>query len=86
MLGVVALIGAIVLIPSKGVVAIPPYLIYLLFMMLGHYFAAHGTTIATRDDPAPSPLHLPGGFVRFLVIVALLGIFGYKIYDDPELD
>jgi hypothetical protein len=83
-LGVVALICAIVLIPSKGVVAIPPYLIYLLFMMLGHYFAAHGTTIATRDDPAPSPLHLPGGVVRFLVIAALLGIFGYKIIYDAE--
>jgi hypothetical protein len=51
-------------------------------MMLGHYFAAHGTTIATRNDPAPSPLHLPGGVVRFLVIVALLGCFGYKMYDD----
>ena len=53
-------------------------------MMLGHFFAAHGVTIATRDDPAPSPLYLPGGVVRFLVIVALLGIFGYKIYDDPD--
>jgi hypothetical protein len=81
-LGVVALICAIILIPAKGVVAIPPYLIYLLFMMLGHYFAAHGTTIATRDDPAPSPLHLPGGFVRILIIIALLGCFGYKMNTD----
>jgi hypothetical protein len=81
-LGVVALICAIILIPSKGVVAIPPYLIYLLFMMLGHYFAAHGVTIATRDDPAPSPLYLPGGVVRFLIVVVLLGCFGYKMYDD----
>jgi hypothetical protein len=83
-LGVVALIGAIILIPSRGVVAIPPYLIYLLFMMLGHYFAAHGVTIATRDEPSPSPLYLPGGVVRFLVIVALLGCFGWKIYADQE--
>ena len=81
-LGVVALIGAILLIPTRGVVAIPPYLIYLLFMVLGHYFAAHGVTIATREDPAPSPLYLPGGLVRFIVIVAILGCFGWKLYSD----
>jgi hypothetical protein len=83
-LGIVALICAIILIPSRNIVEIPPYLVYLLFLMLGHYFAAHGVTIATREDPSPSPLYLPGGVVRFLIIVALVGCIGWQLYSDPE--
>jgi hypothetical protein len=84
-LGVVALICAIILIPTRGevkVVPIPPYLIYLLFLMLGHYFAAHGVSIASRDDPSPSPWYLPGGVVRFLIIAALGASIGWKLYSD----
>jgi hypothetical protein len=75
-----------ILIPSPGkIVAIPPYLIYLLFLMLGHYFAAHGVTIATRDDPAPSPLYLPGGVVRLLIIVSLVACIGWKLYSNETV-
>jgi len=81
-LGIVGVVCAIVLIPGSH--TIPPYLIYLLFMMVGHYFAAHGVTIATRDDPAPSPLYLPGGAVRFLIVVALVGSVGWKLYADHQ--
>ncbi len=81
-IGVVALSCAIIVVPSRGVVAIPPYLIYLLFLLMGHYFAAHGVTIATRDDPSPSPLYLPGGVVRTLIIIALGGSIGWKLYDN----
>jgi hypothetical protein len=85
-LGVVGLICAIILVPAQHVVPIPPYLTYLLFIMLGHYFAAHGVTIATREDPSPSPLYLPGGVVRVLVILALGGTIGWKLYsDEPGL-
>ncbi len=86
-LGVVGLVCAIILIPPREpdhIVAIPPYLIYLTFLLLGHFFAAHGVTIATRDDPAPSPLHLPGGVVRILVVLALAGSIGWKLYVDPD--
>jgi hypothetical protein len=79
-LGIVGLTCAIILLP--GHLAIPTYLIWLLFLMLGHYFAAHGVSIATRDDPSPSPLFLPGGTVRFLIIVALAASIGWKIYSD----
>src|SRR5438067_9414325 len=85
-LGIVGIVVATILIPTERerAVAIPPYLIYLLFMMLGHFFAAHGVTIATRDDPAPSPLFLPGGTVRFLIVIALVGCVGWKLYDNPQ--
>jgi hypothetical protein len=86
-LGVVGLVCAIMLVPSQATgkpVPIPPYLIYLLFILLGHFFAAHGVTIATRDDPSPSPLYLPGGMVRVLVVLALAGTIGWKLYSDQE--
>lgn len=79
-LGIVALICAIILLPDSK--TIPPYLIYLLFILLGHYFAAHGVTIATRDEPAPSPLFLPGGTVCLLIILTLVGCVGYRLYAD----
>src|ERR1043165_5369714 len=88
-LGIVGLVCAIILIPSKdpaNPVPIPPYLVYLLFLMLGHYFAAHGVTIANRDDPSPSPLYLPGGLVRLLIVAALTGCMGWNLYqDEPGL-
>jgi hypothetical protein len=85
-LGIVGLICAILLVPAQSPVAIPPYLIYLLFLLVGHYFAAHGVTIATREESAPSPLYLPGGVVRVLIVLALAGSIGWKLYsDEPGL-
>src|SRR6516162_8428931 len=83
-LGIVGLVCAIILVPSREIVPIPPYLVYLLFLMVGHYFAAHGVTIATRDDPSPSPLYLPGGVIRILIVLALVGTIGWKLYSDPD--
>lgn len=80
-LGVVALVCALILIPTAR--SIPPYLIYLLFLMLGHYFGSHGVTIAMRDDPAPSPLFLPGGTVRILIVLALVAAIAWSVYQDP---
>jgi hypothetical protein len=85
-LGIAALVCVILLVPSQNVVAIPPYLIYLLFLMIGHYFAAHGVTIAAGDEGGPKPLYLPGGVVRVLLILALTGAIGWKLYaDEPGL-
>jgi hypothetical protein len=83
-LGIVGIFCALLLVPGRHDLALPPYLIYLLFVMLGHYFAAHGVTIATRDDPQPSPLHLWGGTVRTVVILALAGTIGWRYYSDPD--
>ncbi len=81
-IGIVGLVCGIILIPGGR--TIPPYLIYLLFIMIGHFFAAHGVTIATRDDPAPSPLYLPGGVVRLLIVIALVGCVGWKLYSAHD--
>lgn len=74
---IVGLVCAILLHPNH--MPIPPYLLYLLFMVLGHFFAAHGVTIAASHA---SPLYLPAGLIRVLVIVALGGSIGWKLYSE----
>lgn len=81
---IVGLVCAILLIPSRAeTVPVPPYLIYLLFLLLGHFFAAHGVSISVGPTH-PKPLYLPGGFVRLLVFFALAGTIGYHLFKDPD--
>ena len=49
---IVAVLCATILVPNRYHLAIPSYLIYLLFLMLGHYFAAHGVSTERRTSPA----------------------------------
>ena len=84
-LAIVGLICAIIMLPVREDAphTIPPYLIYLLFLMLGHYFASHGGTIAAAGEGGrASPLYLPGGTVRVLIVLALVGCIGWKLYSD----
>jgi hypothetical protein len=81
-LAIVGLVCAIILIPGSH--TIPPYLFWLLFLMIGHYFTAHGVSIARREEQAPSPLYLPGGTVRALIILTLAGCIGWKLYSQHD--
>lgn len=53
--------------------ALPEHLESLLFVVLGHYFAARGQA---AEDPAggPAPLYLPRGSVRLLLVAGLVGV------------
>jgi hypothetical protein len=53
-------------------------------MSLGHFFAAHGNTIAGSGSEQASPLHLPRGFVRILLVVGLSATINWKLYNDLE--
>ncbi len=83
-LGIVGLVCGLLLVPASRDVHVPPYLIYLMFLGLGHYFAAHGADIAPRDTNGHSPLYLPAGTVRFLIVLMLGGTIGWLVYSDPE--
>jgi hypothetical protein len=79
---IVGLVCAMILVPTERIRPIPPYLIYLLFMILGHFFAAHGATIAAAGTHGPSPLYLPAGLVRLIVVLALAGAIGWQLYQN----
>ncbi len=58
---------------------LPEHLESLLFVVIGHYFAARGQA---RDDPAggPGPLYLPRGSVRLLLVAALVTVAALIIH------
>lgn len=76
---IVGLFCATLLVRTREVLPIPPYLIYLLFMVLGHYFAHRSTS-----ESEHAPLYLPRGFIRLVVILALAGTIGWCLYSDPD--
>ena len=70
---VVVLICVLILLsPTKNKpIPIPPYLLYLLFMVLGHLFAVHGHGHGAAAAE-PAPLHLPRGFIRLFILAILI--------------
>jgi hypothetical protein len=83
---IVGLVCALILIPGREGQPAPirPYLIYLLFLAIGNFFAAHGNSIARAGSGFAPPLHLPSGIVRGLVLLALVGTVAYKLATDPD--
>jgi hypothetical protein len=81
---IVGLTCALIANPTDLPIAFPPYLLYLLFLMLGHYFGARGAPVAEREAGQPKPLYLPGGTIRLLVIAALAGVITWKYVQAPE--
>lgn len=52
---------------------IPDYLRDLLFIIMGHYFAAR-RRVAESPEPGPAPLYLPRGSVRFLLVAGSIAV------------
>lgn len=70
-LGVVGTVCALLL--QSPAAALPEHLESLLFVVLGHYFAARAQAPASSGD-GPPPLWLPRGTVRLLLAGALIGV------------
>jgi hypothetical protein len=49
------------------------------------FFASHGSTIALRHEPDPSPLWLPGGILRILLLFGTIAILAWRLFTDPEV-
>jgi hypothetical protein len=92
-LGVLGLLWAIVLRYAYGDASVadrklPPDFIYLQFLMvliLAHFFAAHGGTIGRRVSKR-SPLGLPRGSVRFLLLAGYAGLGVFLFRTQPEVE
>lgn len=68
LLAIMIFAAAWVLLIRKPSQEVPDYLRDLLFIIMGHYFAARRA--ADRGpDPGPPPLYLPSGSVRFIIVM-----------------
>lgn len=63
---------------------IPLYLQYLMFMILGHYFASRHQSAVPVDVREPSPLYMPRGFLRTLIVLGFLGLIGAMVYQHRD--
>ena len=61
------------------------YLQYVMILILAHFFATHGNTIGKHVSPR-SPLGLPSGTVRFLLLAGYLGLVAWLIYNRREFE
>jgi hypothetical protein len=74
---------AMLLLPEDQAVPVPLYLYYLMFLILGHYFAvrSHAPATGVREHP---PLYLPRGSLRFLMILGFVAAMGWGYYRNPN--
>jgi hypothetical protein len=83
---VVALTCSLMLITRRqdgAIIAIPPYLFYLLFMAVGYYFAVRGHGKEVHRDVSP-PLWLPTGSIRLIIMAAVVATITWKVVNDRE--
>jgi hypothetical protein len=81
---VVGLILILMLMPPDRVVPIPVYLYYLMFLIVGHYFAAHGQRFGGRGTGHKAPLHLPRGTLPVLIILGFAAVMGWRYYTERD--
>ncbi|MBO0699954.1 MAG: hypothetical protein J2P46_16270 [Zavarzinella sp.] len=61
-----------------------PLNLYFLLSLVMVFFVAHGKSIARRDEATPSPLWLPGGTLRFLILAGTAAVIAYVAVKYPD--
>jgi hypothetical protein len=84
---VFGIVWAMLLMPESEAnpIHVPLYLSYLMFLILGSYFAARGHAPAATGAKQHHPLYLPRGSLRFLMIIGFLAAFGWGYYRNPDI-
>jgi hypothetical protein len=82
-LQVTIIFWVLLLAPNENAVPIPLNLYFLLAMVMV-FFVSHGKSIARRGEPTPSPLWLPGGTLRFLILAGTVAVLVYVGLNHPD--
>jgi hypothetical protein len=71
---------------SKATLPMPfVYLQFLMILILAHFFASHGKSIGPAVSTR-SPLALPRGSIRFVLLAGYLGLAAFLYHEQPDLD
>ena len=60
-----------------------PMNLYFLLTMVFVFFVSHGKSIAKKADPTPSPLWLPGGTLRLVIVGGTVAILAFLAVNHP---
>lgn len=80
---ITAIFLLLLVVPAEKMIPMPLNVYFLLSLVMV-FFVAHGSTIHERSNPSPSPLYLPGGSLRFLIIAAVGGSIVYLGMNHAE--
>jgi len=80
------IIWAMLLLPEETgkEIRIPSYLYYLMFLIIGSYFAARSHAPTPPGVRVHHPLYLPRGSLRLLMIVGFAVAMGWGYYNNPD--
>ncbi|HEY8503365.1 MAG TPA: hypothetical protein VIL46_02205 [Gemmataceae bacterium] len=82
-LQIVGLFWLLLLLPPEHRIPIPLNLYFLLSLVL-IFFVSHGRTIAGANSDGPSPLFLPAGSIRVLIVLGTAGVLAYLHFSRGE--
>jgi hypothetical protein len=77
-------IWAMLLAPEQNPQPIPLYLYYLMFLILGHYFAVRGHAPHVSGPRNWAPLFLPRGTIRLVLFLGFVAVIAWGFYNDPS--
>jgi len=80
---ITVILWMLLLAPDDRPIQVPLNLYFLLSLVMV-FFVGHGKSIARRDEPTASPLWLPGGTLRFVILAGTAAVFGYIAYAHPD--
>jgi hypothetical protein len=83
-LTIVGLFWLLLLLPADNDVQIPLYLYFLLGLVL-LFFASHGRSIASPEASPRSPLGLPRGSIRGIILLGTVAVVAWCIHTDRNL-
>jgi hypothetical protein len=80
------IIWAMLLLPEETgkEIRVPLYLYYLMFLIIGSYFAARSHAPTPPGVRVHHPLYLPRGSLRFLMIAGFVAAMGWGFYHNPD--
>lgn len=80
---IAGLFWLLVLMPEGREVPVPPFLYFLLALIL-LFFGAHGHTIGRHIGDGRSPLGMPRGTIRALILLGTAAVLGWLYYSKPD--
>lgn len=80
---IAGLFCALIAMPEGNEIPVPPFLYFLLALVL-LFFGSHGHTIGRNVGDGRTPLGLPHGAVRALILIGIAAVLGWLYWAKPD--